>query len=47
MEKYGGFKVDMEPGALAYQIRRVLERLEQDEEICCEAPVEEESTEDA
>ena len=41
------FKVDMEPGALAFQIRRVLKRLEQDEEICCEAPVEEESTEDA
>ena len=41
------YKVDMEPGDLAFQIRRVLKRLEQDEEICCEAPVEEESTEDA
>ena len=41
----GTLKVTADPTQLAYQLRRIVKRLEQDEEFCCEAPAEEEEAE--
>ena len=46
---YGvGFEITVEGAAynIAWQIRRVLKRLDQDEEFCCDAPAAEEASEE-
>ena len=44
---YGhGMRIEATPYSVASQIRRVLKRLDQDEEFCCEAPAAEEASEE-